>query len=53
LPNGKLSCFGDEIALSLTAMAENGGIFDGNMVCKRILKHFGDPASPYQVTRLL
>jgi hypothetical protein len=49
LPNGKMSCYGNETVESLSVMAGNEGAFDADKTCQHFLKHFGDPTSTYQV----
>ena len=49
LPNGKVSCYGDEALQCLTALVKNDGSFEDINVINQYLLHFGSPASPYQV----
>ena len=49
LPNGAVSCYGDEIVTSLDSMTKNSNQFDVSNVCKEISIKFGAADSPYQI----
>ena len=49
LPNGAVSCYGDEVITALDSMSENSNSFAIPKICKEISIKFGAPDSPYQV----
>ena len=49
LPNGSLSCYGDQAIQTLNVMVSNDGIFESGKLIQHFLHHFGDEKSPYQV----
>ena len=51
LPNGKVSCYGDEAVQALDVMAKNDGQYDSEKLIEHFKNHFGDPESPYQISK--
>ena len=49
LPNGAVSCYGDEVLTSLYSMANNSHTYAIEKVSKDISLKFGAPDSPYQI----
>ena len=43
LPNGHLTCYGDEIVTTLQLVAGNNNAFDQELMLKQIEKKFGSP----------
>ena len=51
LPNGKVSCYGDEAIQALDVMAKNDGQYDSEKLIEHFKNYFGDPKSPYQIAK--
>jgi len=50
LPNGKLSCYGDEALTTLEAATDNKNVYDESKQFEAMFSRFRTPDSPYQVT---